>query len=95
MIDLEDKWQREYYVYSMLFAILNSTLNPIFYGLTNPHYQHGYMHVLSLISCHRINSKYLQTSEQKSTSRNDKSEKRARTNLKLETIEINVIQTVE
>jgi hypothetical protein len=96
MIDSEDKWSNEVYVYSMLFAILNSTLNPIFYALTNPNYQRGFMNVFSLICCHKIDSKQrTKDSEKRTTTQNEKTEKKTRNDLKLEIIEINIAQKDE
>lgn len=40
--DFADELDRSVYIYSMLIMILNSSLNPIFYGLTNPQFQKGY-----------------------------------------------------
>ena len=54
MIDFEDNLPREYYVVTMLLAVLNSTLNPIFYGLTNPKFKHGYRNVVSLILYRKV-----------------------------------------
>lgn len=100
MIDSEDKFPRGAYIYSMLFAILNSTLNPIFYALTNPRYQRGFVDVFSLMSCGKIRPLVKQSNDQNSSTRNRNAETtravkqtKTTTNLKTDAIEINVIHT--
>ena len=49
--DFSDSLDRSVYIYSMLIMILNSSLNPIFYGLTNPQFQKGYKKLFYIMGC--------------------------------------------
>ena len=51
MIDFEDKLPRSFHLYTMLFARINSSLNPILYGITNPLFRYGYKNFLRVITC--------------------------------------------
>ena len=53
MIDFEDKLPKAYHLYSMLFARINSSLNPILYGLTNPLFQRGFKNFFNFIFCRK------------------------------------------
>lgn len=53
MIDFEDKLSKVYHLYSMLFARINSSLNPILYGLTNPQFKRGYKNFFNFIFCRK------------------------------------------
>jgi len=54
------------------------------------------MNVFSLICCHKIDSKQrTKDSEKRTTTQNEKTEKKTRNDLKLEIIEINIAQKDE
>ena len=42
IFDFEDKWPRTVHMYTMLFAHMNSSLNPLVYAISNPLFQKGY-----------------------------------------------------
>ncbi len=62
MIDFDDKFSINLYVWTMFLAICNSTMNPIFYALTNPKFQLGYKNVFNLILFRTVQSTNEQTS---------------------------------
>jgi len=53
LVDKYDQLPREYYVYTIIALMLNSSMNPIFYALTNPKFQKGYLNILDIIMCRK------------------------------------------
>ena len=51
IIDADNKFPDYYYTYTLLLALSNSSLNPIFYALTNPNFQKGYWNVWKIMRC--------------------------------------------
>ena len=51
MIDFQNNWPRTVHMYTMLFAHMNSALNPVLYALSNPLFQRGYVNLLKMLFC--------------------------------------------
>ena len=49
MFDFQNKWPRTVHMYTMLFAHMNSSFNPIVYAISNPLYQKGYKNLFKKI----------------------------------------------
>ena len=49
--DEHDTFPKTAHVYTMLFAHLNSSLNPLLYAISNPLYQKGYVNFLYWMIC--------------------------------------------
>jgi hypothetical protein len=58
MSDYNDRFPRAAHMYSMMFAHLNSALNPLLYAFFNPAFQRGYISFFKMI-IHGKNSKRL------------------------------------
>jgi hypothetical protein len=50
IFDFEDKWPRTVHMYTMLFAHMNSSLNPLVYAISNPLFQKGYKNFFNKIT---------------------------------------------
>ena len=57
MFDAHDKFPAEAHVYTMLFAHLNSSLNPVLYAVSNPVYQKGYKNFIRFLFCMPVRNK--------------------------------------
>ena len=47
IFDFENKWPRSIHIYTMLFAHINSSLNPLVYAFSNPLFQKGYKNIFN------------------------------------------------
>lgn len=54
MVDYDDKLPRSAVMFTMTFAHLNSSLNPILYAIFNSSFRRGYVNLFNRICCIRI-----------------------------------------
>ena len=47
MADFSNKWPKAVHMYTMLFAHMNSALNPLVYAVSNPLFQRGYKNLFN------------------------------------------------